>query len=141
MITRYGHIFVTMVVVLTSLIILVSSCAPHPTVAPSLPAIAAVTPTDTPQPTATPTDTPQLTATPTLEPSPTAAAIPLSALAWNPGDSYFSINGRPAFTFSRNLAGWNPNDWEAFAGLASIQGDHFVRVSTSSASMGGIIFL
>jgi hypothetical protein len=117
MITRNGHTFVIIVVVLTTLSILLSSCAPRPTVAPPLPSIATVTPTDTPQPTATP--------------------IPLPALAWHPGDSYFSINGRPAFLFSRNLAGWVPDDWATLAGMAHQQGDQFVRVFTSSASMGG----
>ncbi len=125
MITRNGYIFVSMVV-LTTLSILLSSCSPRPTNEPPLTPLATITLTDAPQPTATPTLEPSPTANPTLEPSPTATLIPLPALAWNQGDSYFNINGRPAFLFSRNLAGWAPEDWATLAGLAHRQGDQFV---------------
>ena len=81
--------------------------------------VSSVAPAATPRPTATP------------------VPIPLPALAWSPGDSYFSIDGRPAFLFSRNPAGWVPEDWAALAGMAHQQGNQFVRVFTTSASMGG----
>jgi hypothetical protein len=119
MIIRNSHTFVIIVIILTMLSILLSSCTP------SLPSIATVTPTDTPYPTRTRT------------PIPTATVNPLLVLTWNPGDGYFSLNGRPAFLFSRNLAGWVPDDWATLAGMAHRQGDQFVRVYTSSASMGG----
>ncbi|RPI35142.1 MAG: hypothetical protein EHM70_00575 [Chloroflexota bacterium] len=68
---------------------------------------------------------------------PTPTRVPLPFLAWNPGEGYFRLNGKPAFLFSRNPAGWKPSDWATIAGMAHQQSDHFVRVGTSSASMGG----
>jgi hypothetical protein len=127
MITRNGRTLVNIVVVLTTLSILLSSCAPRPAVAPSLSSIATVAPTEAPP----------LATTPTMAPSPTATTIPHRALAWHPGDVYFSMDGRPAFLFSRNPAGWTPSDWTTLAGLARRQGYQFVRVFTTSASMGG----
>jgi hypothetical protein len=94
-----------------------------------------------PQPTAVPTpiQTPVATIPPikTIAPSPTAAPVALPALTWHPGDSYLSLNGRPAFLFSRNLAGYVPDDLATLAGMAHQQGNQFVRVYTSTTSMGG----
>ena len=50
---------------------------------------------------------------------------------------YFRLDGKPAFLFSRNPAGWVPTDWATLAGMAHQQGDNFVRLATNSASMGG----
>jgi hypothetical protein len=106
--TRYGQPFVTLVF-LTLLSLILSSCAPGSNVPP----------TATPRPTARPT------------------SIPLPAIAWTPGESYFNISGRPAFLFSRNPAGLVQKDWATLAGMAHQQGDQFVRVFTLNASMGG----
>jgi hypothetical protein len=138
MISRNGHTFVNIILVLTILSILMSSCAPSPTITAPLPSPATVTPIHTPQPTGTLIDTPLPQVEPTFQPNPTATTISLPVLAWHPGDSYFSINGRPAFLFSRNPAGWVPEDWATLASMAHQQGDQFVRVFTISASMGGI---
>ena len=90
---------------------------------------------------ATPTSTATIppTASPGLTtiPIPTITPIPLPALAWHPGDSYFSINGRPAFVFSRNPAGYVLDDWVTLAGMAHQQGDQFLRLYMNSAAMGG----
>jgi len=90
MVTRYFHPFV-IVVLLTTSSMLFSSCTPRPTAASPLASIEVVTPTDTLQP----------GTTQTTEPSPTATHIPLPVLTWNPGYSYFSLNGRPAFLCSK----------------------------------------
>ena len=108
MITRNSQPFVVLIV-LTLFSLILSSCAPGSSVAL----------TATPRPTARPTP------------------IPLPAIAWTPGDSYFSISGRPAFVFSRNPAGLVQKDWATLTGMAQQQGDHFVRVFTLNASMGG----
>ena len=126
MIARKGNTFFIMIVVLTTLSLLLSSCAPRPTAAAPVPS-ATVTVTNTPRP----------TATPTREPDPTRTPIPFAVLTWKPGESYFSIDGTPAFLFSRNPAGWGPQDWEILTGMAFLQGDHFVRLGTSAESMGG----
>ena len=124
--TRNGHLSI-LIVVLTTLSILLSSCAPRPTGAPPIPSIAAINPTNTPQPGTTRTS----------EPSPTATRIPLPVITLNRGDSYFSLNGKQAFLYSRNPAGNKPEDWAAIAGMAHQQGDQFLRVSTNSYAMGG----
>lgn len=114
-----------------------SSCTPNPTIIASLPSPATATQIDPPQPTAMRIDTPLATVEPTIQPKQTATTISLPTLTWHSGDNYFSINGRPAFLFSRNPAGWKPEDWATLAGMAHQQGDQFVRVFTTTASMGG----
>src|SRR5512138_2598615 len=118
-------------VVLTALTLSLSSCAPRPTAVAPLPSATVVPPTKTPHPSSTPT------LAPTRTPMPTATLIPLPSLTLKPGDSYFSLNGSPAFLFSRNPAGWVPEDWATIVRLAHQQSDHFVRLATNSASMGG----
>ena len=118
MITRNAHTSV-IIIVLAMLSILLSSCAPRPTFASPLPSTATVTPTST------------------RTAIPTATVNPLPSITLKPGEGYFSLNGEPAFLFSRNPAGWNPLDWETIARMAHQQGDHFVRLATNSASMGG----
>src|ERR1700690_2248633 len=56
-------------------------------------------------------------ATSNLPPSPTAAPTstlsPLPDLTLKPGDSYFSLDGQPAFILSRNLTGKTQADFDA----------------------------
>jgi hypothetical protein len=119
--------------VLTILSLLYSSCAAQPTTTPT----AFPTVTTAPTNTSIPTHKPTVTMIPSLTRAPSATCIPLAALTWQPGDRYFSLNGQPAFLFSRNPAGWNPADWETLSYMGRLQGDHFVRLGTSAASMGG----
>jgi hypothetical protein len=107
---------------------LLPGCAPAATAPP--------TPVP-PAATAAATDTLPPTRTPTAKPLPTATRIPLPVISWNTGDGYFSLSGESAFLFSRNPAGWKPEDWETIAKAAHGQGNHFLRISTSSAPMGG----
>ena len=123
MIMRNSHTF-AVVAVLTTLTLLLTSCTPQPT-------IPATSPSSLP-PTVTQTALPSPART--RVPVPTATVNPLPALTLNPKDGYFSLSGKPAFLFSRNPAGYTPNDWEAIAGMAHAQGNHFLRLATNSAA-------
>ena len=97
----------------------------------------AVSPTTTPSYTAIPTDTLPPTAVSTTNPTATITPIPFPSLTLKPGDLYFSLDGKPTFLFSRNLAGIKPNDYAVLAEWAHQQGDQLVRVLTDNESMGG----
>ncbi len=104
---------------------------------------ASTTPTGasaTPPPTiAAPTDTPPLTSTPapSAEPGPTATPDPLPALQLKPGHRYFTLNGKPTFIFTRNLAGITPEDFETLVVMAHEAGNVIVRVGIDNQAMGG----
>jgi hypothetical protein len=115
--------FTTILILIVLASILPSSCTPQPTASPT------AAPTRVPPPTETVIPAPTQTAT--------VPPIPLPKLTLKPGDLYFNLDGKPAFLFSRNPAGWTPGDWAALAEMAHQQGDQFVRVFTTSASMGG----
>jgi hypothetical protein len=94
-------------------------------------------------PTATqvsPSPAPAETLQPTAIPLPTASPTPapLPQLTLNPGDLYFSLNGKPTFLFSRNVAGYTPADFNMLADWAHQQGDLVVRVGLDNGVMGGI---
>jgi hypothetical protein len=107
--------------------LVMAGCTPAPTVLP----------TATPPPTAIPTDTLPPTAIPIASPTATVTPFPLPSLTLKPGDLYFSLDGKPVFLFSRNLAGNRPDDYAALVGMAHQQGDLLVRVGTDNAAMGG----
>ena len=71
-------------------------------------------------------------------PTSTVTRKTLPSITWTPGDNYFKLNGTPTFLFSRNIAGYTPDQWETMADWAYSQGNHFVRVVTESPSMGGM---
>ncbi len=111
--------------IITTASLVLAGCSPKPTAAPMLTSTSTAAPTDIPNPTSTQT----LVSTPTLN--------PLPPLSLNPGDLYFSLNGKPAFIFSRNLAGITSVDYAVLVGWARQQGDLLVRVGTDNESMGG----
>jgi hypothetical protein len=101
---------------------LLAGCNPQPAVAP----------TDA----FTPSDAPKLAGTGTPIPAPTTDPLPPVSLS--KGDFYFTVNGKPAFFFSRNLAGIQPSDYETLLRMTRVQGDLLVRVGTDNGIMGGI---
>jgi hypothetical protein len=68
--------------------------------------------------------------------SPTATPLPLPALIFKPGEFYFSLEGSPAFIFSRNLAGYQPLDYEIFLDWSRTGGSSFTRIQLDSLGMG-----
>jgi hypothetical protein len=69
---------------------------------------------------------------------PAPASVPLPKITLTKGERYFRINGKPTFLFSRNLAGFTPNDFAILLTQAHEAGDAFVRVDTGHDAMGGI---
>ena len=68
---------------------------------------------------------------------PTVTLNPLPALTLTPGDTFFSLNGKPTFFFSRNIGSPNQADYATVLGMAHAQGDLVVRMDTTNATMGG----
>ncbi len=68
--------------------------------------------------------------------APTATQISLPKITLTKGDFYFKVNGKPAFVFSRNMAGFVPNDFAVLLTKANQAGDVFVRVDTGHDGMG-----
>lgn len=106
--------------------LILASCSPKPTAAPTLiqPFASAIPPTDT------------ITATSTMAPSPTATPIPFPALTLKPGDFYFSVDGRTSFIFSRNVAGYQQSQYDTFLNWTKAGGSRFVRIQLDSWGMG-----
>jgi hypothetical protein len=119
-----GNAFNTFLLIVITFGLVLSGCSPKPTAAPiSTPTT--IPPTDTIIP--TPTQTATVTATP----------VPLSPLTLKPGDLYFRLDGKPTFIFSRNLAGFKPDDYNTLLNWAHTGGTLLVRVGTDNSSMGG----
>jgi hypothetical protein len=72
---------------------------------------------------------------PTKVQTPTATPIPLPEITLKPGEMYFRVNGKPAFVFSRNLAGLTPRDYEQLVASAQQHGTLVVRVGVDNQSM------
>ena len=125
------HQTLVFIILLIMLILNISGCASRPTSAPPPTSTNTAAPTKTTAPTRTSSPIPKFTLLKTATP------FPLPPITWNPGDRYFSLDGQPAFLFSRNPAGYTPQDWETLTGWASQQDDQFVRLGTGSAAMGG----
>ncbi len=66
----------------------------------------------------------------------TVTPIPLPALTLQPGELYFSLDGRPGFLFSRNLAGYQESDYDRFLSWSESGGSQFVRIQLDSQGMG-----
>ena len=89
-------------------------------------------------PQATPTKAPpssipgiDTTSIPTKIQTANATSAPLPKITLRKGDSYFSIDGRQSFLFSRNITGQDVehlSDFELFLNYAQAAGDHFVRL-------------
>jgi hypothetical protein len=76
--------------------------------------------------------------TPTAAPKPTATAtsIPLPVLTLKPGDFYFSLDGKPGFIFSRNIAGYEPDHYNTFLDWMKTGGSQLARIQLDSLGMG-----
>jgi hypothetical protein len=105
--TRNDQPFVIMVF-LTLLSLILSSCSPAPTVTPTPKATARATPT----------------------------AVSLPKLTLKTGDNYFSVDGTPSFIFSRNIAGYGPNDYQTFLDWMRTGGSRVARIQLDSLGMG-----
>jgi hypothetical protein len=105
--TRNDQPFVIMVF-LTLLSLILSSCSPAPTVTPTPKATARATPT----------------------------AVSLPKLTLKTGDNYFSVDGTPGFIFSRNIAGYGPNDYQTFLDWMRTGGSRVARIQLDSLGMG-----
>ena len=68
--------------------------------------------------------------------NPASNSVPLPIITLTKGDFYFKVNGKPSFLFSRNMAGFVPNDFAVLLGKAYQAGDVFVRVDTGHDGMG-----
>ena len=63
-------------------------------------------------------------------------SISLPALTLKPGNFYFSLNGRPSFIFSRNVAGYKLTHYYTFLDWAKAGGSKFIRIQLDSMGMG-----
>ena len=99
---------------LAGLIFLITGCKPSPTVPPAH------------------------TSIPSITSSPTGTPNPISALTLEPGDSYFSVNGRQSIIFSRNIAGYQQSDYDWLLDRTRAGGSKFVRVQLDN--IGGMGF-
>lgn len=87
---------------------------------------------------ATPSSTSKPTGTviPTKIQTPTATPVPLPQLTLRKGDSYFTIDGRQSFLFSRNLAGYEPSQYKRLLDLTKTGGSKLVRIQLDSMGTG-----
>lgn len=70
-------------------------------------------------------------------PTPSPTPDPLPALTLVAGEHYFRLNGQPTFIFSRNLAGYKPEDFDILVTAAHQGGAVVVRVALDNVAMGG----
>lgn len=111
---------------------ILSSCAPKSTASPTLTAAPSVAPTLTAAPSVAPT----YTVVPSGTPSATATPVSLPAITLESGDFYFSVDGEPSFVFSRNVAGYQENQYDTFLDWTKAGGSKFVRIQLDSLGMG-----
>ena len=87
--------------------------------------------------TSAPVAAPEATAAPSLAPEPSATPDLLPELTLVPGERYFRLEGQPAFIYSRNLAGYKPEDFDLLVMAAHQGGAMLVRVGLDNVAMGG----
>ena len=122
-----GNAFNTFLLIIITLGLFLSGCTPKPPAAPISTATnfpTAVPPTQKTIPSATPTA------------SPTATVIPFPSLTLKPGDFYFSVDGQTGFIFSRNIAGYQPVDYDTFLDWSKAGGSRMARIQLDSLGMG-----
>jgi len=107
--------------------LVLSGCTPKLTPAPIPPS------TNIPA-TMLPTNTGLLS--PTQAASATATAIPFPAITLKPGNFYFSVDGKTSFIFSRNIAGYQPVDYDTFLDWSKAGGSRVARIQLDSLGMG-----
>src|SRR5512143_1324576 len=108
--------------VIVALLSFFSACTPGQQTATKVP------PSSIPDPTHATTSIPTEVQTP-------GAPTSLPEITLKPGDMYFSVNGKPTFIFSRNLAGITPGDYELLIDWAQKSGTLVVRVGVDNQSM------
>ncbi len=118
----------TLVIMLVNLGLLLSSCTSTATTAQTSITMATANATIAPTNTFVPTPTQTVTAT--------AAPIPFPLLTLKPGDFYFSVDGQPSFIFSRNIAGYQPVDYDTFLDWSKAGGSRVARIQLDSMGMG-----
>jgi hypothetical protein len=96
------------VLIIAALSLGFSSCSPGPSPTPTLKARDMVTPT----------------------------TFPLPEISLQPGDNYFSVDGTAGFIFSRNIAGYGPNDYQTFLDWMRTGGSRVARIQLDSLGMG-----
>jgi hypothetical protein len=106
--SRYDQIFI----ILITFCLALSGCTGAQVASPT--STAPLPPTASPKPTAIP--------------NPTVTSVPLPELALQPGDFYFSIDGRPAFLFSRSITGNLEATYETLLDWSDTGGSRIVRV-------------
>jgi hypothetical protein len=82
------------------------------------------------------TSLPTVTSTPTVTPTFTATPVPLPKLTLKPGDFYFSMDGKPGFIFSRNIAGYEQDHYNTFLDWMKSGGSQFARIQLDCLGMG-----
>jgi hypothetical protein len=122
MIRHHCHSSPPVLAALTGLIFVISGCNPGATVTPTL--------------ISTPTVPPTQTSIPAVAPTFTATPIPFPALTLQPGDHYFSVDGKQSMIFSRNIAGYQQTQFDLFLDWSKAGGSKFVRLSLDN--IGGI---
>jgi hypothetical protein len=60
----------------------------------------------------------------------------MPAFSLAPGDFYFSLNGQPAFIFSRNIAGYQMNHYNTFLDWSKAGGSKVARIQLDSTGFG-----
>jgi|WetSurMetagenome_2_1015567.scaffolds.fasta_scaffold50624_2 hypothetical protein len=77
---------------------------------------------------------------PTVAPTKTAVisptALPLPEITLKEGNSYFSVDGKPSFLYSRNLAGNTISQYSQLLDLTSTGGSKLARIQLDSFGMG-----
>ncbi len=109
-----------------SISLLLAGCTPAPTVLPTASPLSTVPPTETYPP----------TATATVSPTTTATQVPFPALTLKPGNFYFSLDGKPSFIYSRNMAGYQVAQYYTLLDWSKAGGARFVRIQLDSLGMG-----
>ena len=71
-----------------------------------------------------------------ISPTATIQSVSMAEITLNPGDYYFSVDGQPAFIFSRNVAGYKPAQYDPLLDWSQTGGTTYVRVQLDSLGMG-----
>ena len=138
-ITRYVVLIVVLLVSLST-----AGCTPGavtaPTRLPANPAINTAPPTVTTMP-GTAIDAPVLVSAASISRpvSPIATLTPSPEISLNPSESYFTVDGKQSFLFSRNITGaYNTDfsDFEKFLTYAQAAGDRVVRLQIDNLGLG-----
>jgi hypothetical protein len=116
MIPRKSRTCIPICIILTAFSILLSSCSPQPTATATLSPTAIIAPTDIP----------------TITPTP----VPFPVLTMNPGDNYFSIDGKQSFFLSRNITGKTKDDFYTLLELAHQGGTKVIRLHIITGWLG-----